>query len=81
MLKKNYLIFFQLSDYVEIKENGQKFEARSTSDVETSLEGYLKTHDAVFKLPFDSTVSLTARNLESGEVDLKLNLGQVEGTI
>lgn len=69
----------QFSDYVEIQENGQKFEGRS-SDVESSLEDYLKTHDAVFKLPFDSTVSLTARNLENEEIDLKLNLGQVEGT-
>lgn len=57
--------------------------SRGEDSIEDHIEDYLKTHDATFKLPiFDTKIELGARNLDNGELDLKVNFASpIEGII
>lgn len=38
----------------------------------------MQSHDVTFKLPFESQVTLGARNLDSDEIDLKVKFSEAE---
>lgn len=62
--------------------NGNEVTSRSENSIEDNVEEYIKKHDVTFKLPLESKITLGARNLDSDEVDLKLNFGgEVEGQL
>lgn len=54
---------------------------RSSDSVEDKIEKYVKTHDVTFKLPIIGSVTLGGRNLESEELDFKLNFSDNENDV
>jgi hypothetical protein len=75
---------FQIGEDVQVTRNGHnpnEVTSRSENSLEDHVEEFIKSHDVTFKLPVvGSQLTLGARNLDSDEVDLKVNFaGQVEG--
>lgn len=71
--------FFQISDDVEVIRNeyrANEVSARSEQSLEDKVQEYIQSHDVTFKLPFESEVTLGARNLDSDELNLKLKFSE-----
>ncbi|XP_044271485.1 uncharacterized protein LOC123015676 [Tribolium madens] len=68
---------FQISEGVEVtRNNNEVVTSRSENSIEDNIEGFIKTHDVKIDAPlFGTKVTLGARNLDSDEIDLKLNFG------
>ncbi|KAI4461714.1 hypothetical protein MML48_5g00002982 [Holotrichia oblita] len=67
---------FKLSDNVEINRNSYRsneITSRSDTNLEDKIEEYVKSHDFNFKLPFGSSVTLDAKNLDLDQMNLKLS--------
>ncbi|XP_060529284.1 uncharacterized protein LOC132703813 [Cylas formicarius] len=76
VLRGGYFQFF--SDNVQITRNGYEneiFSKRSSNSVEDLVETYVKSHDISLGLPRLGSLKLSSRNVDDGEVDLKLNFG------
>lgn len=62
---------------MEVKPNKYyNNQLRSHGDsLEDKIENYIKTHNVNIKLPMvDSTIEMEARNLDSNEIDFKVQL-------
>lgn len=71
---------------MEVKRNNNDnvVVGRSSESLEENIENYVKTHDVTFKLPVIGSVTLGARNLDSDELDLKLDFksdNEVQGIV
>ncbi|KAK9692582.1 Protein of unknown function (DUF1676) [Popillia japonica] len=67
---------FKLSDNVEINRNSYRsneITSRSDVNLEDKIDEYVKSHDFNFKLPFGSSVTLDAKNLDLDQLNLKLS--------
>ncbi|KAF7279542.1 hypothetical protein GWI33_007061 [Rhynchophorus ferrugineus] len=68
----------QFSDGVKISKNSYRSNdasARNNEDYEDKIENYIKSHDAEFQVPALGTVTVDAKNLDSDELDFKVNFG------
>ncbi|XP_063919187.1 uncharacterized protein LOC135134436 [Zophobas morio] len=71
--KDNFLI----GDDVEVSRNSyqpNEITSRSENSIEDTVEEYMKSHDVTFNLP-GTKVTVGARNLDSEELDFKVNFG------
>lgn len=69
----------QISDDVEVTRNdyrANEVSSRGEQSLEERAEEYIQSHDVTFKLPFESQVTLGARNLDSDELNLKLKFSE-----
>lgn len=63
-----------MSDTLSIFHNsGPNEEARGVLD---QLQSYVQTHDVLVNLPGDSQLTLSSRNINSGELNLSLKFDQ-----
>ncbi|XP_045474013.1 uncharacterized protein LOC123680257 [Harmonia axyridis] len=67
---------FEFGDFIQISKNDyQPQHSGRSSSVEGNVENYLKSHDVTVKFPgVSSAVTVEGRNLDSNEINLKLNL-------
>ncbi|CAG9760741.1 unnamed protein product [Ceutorhynchus assimilis] len=71
---------YEVSDDIKLtknsyRSNNNEATSRSDADYEDKIENYIKSHDVHFKLPVIGSVSVEARNLDSDELDFKINFG------
>ncbi|XP_030768106.1 uncharacterized protein LOC115891705 [Sitophilus oryzae] len=68
----------EFSDDVKVTRNSYRsneISSRSNADYEDKIENYIKSHDVHFKLPVFGSVTVEGRNLDSDELDFKVNFG------
>ncbi|ERL86324.1 hypothetical protein D910_03732 [Dendroctonus ponderosae] len=68
----------EFSDDVKVSKNSYRSSessGRSNDDYEDKMENYIKSHDVEFKIPAVGSVTVEARNLDSDELDFKINFG------
>lgn len=68
-----------MSETVEITRNShpdEKVSARSESSFLDTVQSYLASHDVTFKLPLDSTVKVSSRNIEDDQLIFDVKFGQ-----
>ncbi|XP_063989583.1 uncharacterized protein LOC135168901 [Diachasmimorpha longicaudata] len=70
---------FKVSDSVEVTRNSQPVEetaARSEASFLDTVQNYLVSHDVTFKLPLESAVKVSARNIEDDQISFDVKFGQ-----
>ncbi|RLU18507.1 hypothetical protein DMN91_008864 [Ooceraea biroi] len=70
---------FKVSDTVEVTRNTHPVEevsARSEGSFVDTVQSYLASHDVTFKLPLDSTVKVSSRNIEDDHLTFDVKFGQ-----
>ncbi|XP_066581924.1 uncharacterized protein [Prorops nasuta] len=70
---------FKVSETVEVTRNSYPVEevsARSEGSFLETIQYYLTSHDVTFKLPFDSSVKVSSRNLEDDELSFNVKFGE-----
>ncbi|XP_034949905.1 uncharacterized protein Osi19 [Chelonus insularis] len=70
---------FKVSDSVEVTRNSQPVEessARSEGSLLDTVQNYLISHDVTFKLPLESAVKVSARNIEDDRISFDVKFGQ-----
>jgi len=71
--------FFQVSDTVEVTRNTRPVEevsARGEDSFIDTVQSYLASHDVTFKLPLDSSVKVSSRNIEDDQLTFNVKFGQ-----
>ncbi|XP_043685899.1 uncharacterized protein LOC122637670 [Vespula pensylvanica] len=70
---------FKVSESVEVTRNSYPVEevsARGEGSFLDNVQSYLTTHDVTFKLPLDSTVKVSSRNIEDDRITFDVQFGQ-----
>ncbi|XP_035729608.1 uncharacterized protein LOC118444927 [Vespa mandarinia] len=70
---------FKVSESVEITRNSypvEEISARGEGSFLDNVQSYLTTHDVTFKLPLDSTVKVSSRNIEDDRITFDVQFGQ-----
>ncbi|XP_036141142.1 uncharacterized protein LOC118644126 [Monomorium pharaonis] len=70
---------FKISETVEVTRNSYPVEttsARSEDSFLDTVQSYLTSHDVTFKLPLDSTVKVSSRNIEDDQLTFNVKFGQ-----
>ncbi|XP_011154308.1 uncharacterized protein LOC105192109 [Harpegnathos saltator] len=70
---------FKVSESVEVTRNSQPVEevsARSEVSFLDTVQNYLASHDVTFKLPLDSAVKVSSRNIEDDQLTFEVKFGQ-----
>lgn len=70
---------WQISETVEVTRNSNPVEevsARSEPSFLENLRTYLISHDVTFKLPLESSVKISSRNIDDDELSFNLKFGQ-----
>ncbi|KAL0105077.1 hypothetical protein PUN28_016609 [Cardiocondyla obscurior] len=70
---------FKVSETVEVTQNSYPVEAtsaRSESSFLDIVQSYLASHDVTFKLPLDSTVKVSSRNIEDDQLSFNVKFGE-----
>lgn len=69
----------QISETVEVTRNSypvDEVSARSEASFMDSLRSYLASHDVTFKLPLESSVKVSARNIDDDKLSFDLKFGE-----
>lgn len=69
----------QVSESVEVTRNSQPIEeiaARSETSFLDTVQNYLVSHDVTFKLPLESAVKVSARNIDNDQITFDVQFGQ-----
>ncbi|XP_070165154.1 uncharacterized protein Osi19 [Polyergus mexicanus] len=70
---------FKVSETMEVTRNSHPAEevsARSETSFLDTVQSYLASHDVTFKLPLDSTVKVSSRNIEDDQLTFDVKFGQ-----
>ncbi|XP_060824865.1 uncharacterized protein LOC132911873 [Bombus pascuorum] len=70
---------FKVSETVEVTRNSYPVEevsARSEGSFLDNVQTYLTSHDVTFKLPMDSSVKVSARDIEDDQLTFNVKFGQ-----
>uniref|UniRef100_A0AAR5P7A0 Protein osiris 19 n=1 Tax=Dendroctonus ponderosae TaxID=77166 RepID=A0AAR5P7A0_DENPD len=68
--------FLQVGGGVNITQISQARDGRNLGNsIEDATENFMKSNEVAMELPFGTTVTVSGRNLDNEEVDLKLRLG------
>lgn len=69
---------FKVSETVEVTKNSQdiKESARSEETFMETVQNYLISHDVTFKLPLESAVKVSARNIDDDQISFDVKFGQ-----
>ncbi|XP_043266918.1 uncharacterized protein [Venturia canescens] len=70
---------FKVSESVEVTRNTETVDeasARSDASFLDTMQNYLVSHDVTFKLPLDSAVKVSARNIEDDQLTFDVKFGQ-----
>ena len=70
---------FQISETVEVNRNSEPIDetsGRSETSFLDTMHNYLVSHDVTFKLPLDSAVKVSARNIEDDQLSFDVKFGQ-----
>ncbi|CAK9807944.1 hypothetical protein ANTQUA_LOCUS5397 [Anthophora quadrimaculata] len=69
----------EVSETVEVTRNSNPVEevsARSEASFLDNVQTYLSSHDVTFKLPLDSSVKVSARNIDDDQLSFDVKFGQ-----
>ncbi|XP_015585286.1 uncharacterized protein LOC107263018 [Cephus cinctus] len=71
---------FKVSETVEVTRNSYPVEEQTSGRSEASfldnVSSYLSSHDVTFKLPLESSVKVSARNIENDELSFNVKFGE-----
>ncbi|KOC70934.1 hypothetical protein WH47_04920 [Habropoda laboriosa] len=70
---------FKVSETVEVTRNSNPVEevsARSEGSFLENVQTYLSSHDVTFKLPLESSVKVSARNIDDDHLSFDVKFGQ-----
>ncbi|KZC11128.1 PREDICTED: uncharacterized protein LOC107189221 [Dufourea novaeangliae] len=70
---------FKVSETVEVTRNAYPVEevsARGEASFLDTVQSYLSSHDVTFKLPMDSSVKVSARNIDDDHLSFDVKFGQ-----
>ncbi|KAG7190687.1 hypothetical protein KM043_006765 [Ampulex compressa] len=70
---------FKVSETVEVTRNSEPVEeatARGEGSFLDNVQSYLSSHDVTFKLPLESSVKVSARNIDDDQLSFDVKFGQ-----
>ncbi|KAF7987571.1 hypothetical protein HCN44_003434 [Aphidius gifuensis] len=69
---------FKVSETVEVTKNSETVEgsARGKGSFMETIQNYLVSHDVTFKLPLESAVRVSARNIDDDQISFDFKFGQ-----
>lgn len=70
---------FKISETMEVTRNSNPVDevsARAEPSFLENLRSYLISHDVTFKLPFESSVKVSSRNIDDDELSFNLKFGE-----